>query len=93
MTPFPHFGETMALTAAMIFAWTSLFFTTAGRRLGVTTVNLLRLPGAVLCLGISHYVLTGRPWPADLAPVDQLWIGLSGVIGLANGHKCPAQIP
>jgi drug/metabolite transporter (DMT)-like permease len=87
MAPFPHFGETMALTAAMIFAWTSLFFTSAGRRLGVTTVNLLRLPGAVLCLGTTHYVLNGRLWPEGLAPIDQLWIALSGVVGLAIGDS------
>lgn len=87
MAPFPHFGETMALAAAMIFAWTSLFFTTAGRRLGVTTVNLLRLPGAAVCLGAAHIILEGRLWPADLAPIDQFWIGLSGVVGLAIGDS------
>ena len=36
----------MPACMAMIFAWTSLLFTIAGRRLGVTAVNLLRLPGA-----------------------------------------------
>jgi len=87
MPPFPHFGETMALVAAMIFAWTSLFFTIAGQRLTVTTVNLLRLPGAVLCLGAMHLVLRGRLWPEGLAPVDMLWIGVSGIVGLAVGDS------
>jgi hypothetical protein len=31
-----HFGELMALVAAFVFSWTSVFFTEAGRRLGVT---------------------------------------------------------
>ncbi len=77
----------MALTAAMIFAWTSVFFTTAGQRLGVTTVNLLRLPGAALCLGSMHLILNGRVWPEGLVWIDQVWIGLSGVVGLAIGDS------
>jgi len=85
--PFPYFGETMAILAALIFSWTSVFFTTAGQRLGVTTVNLLRLPGAALCLGSMHLVLHGSIWPADLAWQDQMWIGLSGIAGLAIGDS------
>ena len=85
--PFPHFGETMAVIAAMIFSWTSVLFTTAGRRLGVTLVNLLRLPGAALCLALTHLALTGHLWPQNLAPMDQFWLGLSGVIGLALGDS------
>ncbi len=84
---FPFYGEIMALVAALIFSWTSVFFTTAGQRLGVTTVNLLRLPGAALCLGIMHLILHGGIWPANLAWQDQLWIGLSGVVGLAIGDS------
>ena len=85
--PFPHFGESMALLAALIFSWTSIFFTTAGQRLGPVTVNLLRLPIGAICLAISHLVLTGHIWPQNMAPVDHFWIGLSGVIGLAIGDS------
>lgn len=85
--PFPLYGETMAIVAALIFSWTSVFFTTAGRRLGVTTVNLLRLPSGALCLAASHLVLTGRLWPEGMAWNQQLWIGLSGVVGLAIGDS------
>lgn len=77
----------MALLAAFIFSWTSVFFTTAGRRLGVTIVNLFRLPGAALCLTLTHRVLTGTWWPTDVALLDQFWIGLSGVVGLAIGDS------
>ncbi len=84
---FPYYGESMALLAALIFSWTSVFFTTAGQRLGVTTVNLLRLPGATLCLGSMHLFLYGSIWPESLAWQDQVWIGLSGVAGLAIGDS------
>ncbi len=83
----PHYGETMAILAAVIFSWTSVFFTTAGRRLGVTTVNLLRLPSGALCLAASHLVLTGRLWPEAMAWDQQLWIGASGIVGLAIGDS------
>lgn len=89
--PFPHYGETMAILAAVIFAWTSVFFTAAGRRLGVTTVNLLRLPCGALCLALSHLVVTGRLWPEGMLWNQQLWIGLSGVVGLAIGDSALFQ--
>lgn len=86
-TPYPYFGETMALLAAFIFSWTSLFFTSAGQRLGTILVNLLRLPLGMTCLALSHLVLTGRLWPDNLALADQVWIGLSGIVGLAIGDS------
>ncbi|MEZ4388253.1 MAG: DMT family transporter [Candidatus Krumholzibacteriia bacterium] len=86
MTALPHFGELMGLVAALIFAWTSVFFTTAGSRLGVTTLNLLRLLGGTLLLGTTHLVLFGNLWPT--APLGSiLWIGLSGIVGLAIGDS------
>ena len=86
MTATPHFGEIMALTAALIFAWTSIFFTTAGRRLGVTTLNLMRLLGGTVLLGATHLILFGRLWPE--APLESiLWIGASGIVGLAIGDS------
>lgn len=86
-TDVAHDGELAALLAAFIFAWTSVFFTAAGHRLGVTLVNLVRLPAAAACLGLTHLALTGRLWPADLAPAEQAWIGLSGIVGLAVGDS------
>ncbi len=77
----------MAVLAALIFAWTSIFFTMAGQRLGVTTVNLLRLPIAALCLGITHLLVTGRLVPEHLDLAAPGWIGLSGVVGLAVGDS------
>jgi len=77
----------MALLAALIFSWTSVFFTSASQRLGVTTVNLVRLPAGALCLAVSHLVLTGRWWPAEMAAPEHFWVGLSGVIGLAIGDS------
>ena len=86
MTALPHFGELMALCAAMIFAWTSIFFTSAGQRLGVATLNLMRLLGAVILLGATHWLVSGRLWP-EAPPASILWIGASGIVGLAIGDS------
>ncbi len=77
----------MALLAALIFSWTSVFFTLASHRLGVTTVNLLRLPAGTLCLALSHMVVTGSLWPTGMAWQDMLWLGLSGIVGLGIGDS------
>ena len=86
-TPYPHFGESMAIFAAIIFSWTSVLFTTAGRRLGITLVNLLRLPLAAICLALTHMALTGHIWPQNMAFMDQFWLGMSGIVGLAIGDS------
>jgi drug/metabolite transporter (DMT)-like permease len=86
VTSTPHFGEIMGVLAALIFAWTSVFFTTAGQRLGVTTLNLLRLLGAVILLGTTHLILYGELWP-EAPLVSILWIGASGIVGLAIGDS------
>jgi len=77
----------MALFAAFIFSWTSIFFTEAGQRLGVRVVNLVRLPAGVLCLALAHMALNGRWWPAEMGWQEQVWIGMSGVAGLAIGDS------
>jgi drug/metabolite transporter (DMT)-like permease len=77
----------MALAAAMLFSWVAVLFTAAGRRLGVTTVNLIRVPVGAACLAAMHLALHGRLWPAELSGSAQFWLGLSGVIGLAVGDS------
>jgi drug/metabolite transporter (DMT)-like permease len=87
LTSWSHYGEAMAILAAWIFAFTSILFTIAGQRLSVTMVNLFRVVGGALCLSATHRVLFGSFWPEGLALGDQVWIGLSGIAGLAIGDS------
>jgi uncharacterized membrane protein len=87
LTSWSHYGEAMAILAAWIFAFTSILFTIAGQRLSVTMVNLLRVAGGALCLALTHRMLFGSFWPEGLAFGDQIWIGLSGIVGLAVGDS------
>ena len=80
----PHIGEAAALSAALLWAFTSIFFTLASGRIGALEVNRLRLLMAVLLLGATHAALTGRALPrADAA--SWLWLGASGLVGLTVG--------
>jgi drug/metabolite transporter (DMT)-like permease len=78
-------GELAAIAAAGFFGLSSTFFTLAGRRVGPSTVNRARLLlAAVLAVGL-HWVLRGEPLPSTATARAWLWLGLSGVIGLALG--------
>jgi len=78
-------GELAAVGAAALFGLSSTFFTLAGRRVGPSTVNRARLLlAAILALGL-HWVTRGEPLPSAATVNAWLWLGLSGVFGLALG--------
>ncbi len=81
----PYLGEIAALITSITFAGTSTLFTFAGRQLSSVIVNRTRLVLAVLLLVLTHWVMLGRPFPLDAEPERWLWLGLSGVVGLALG--------
>jgi drug/metabolite transporter (DMT)-like permease len=87
MTEWRLYGEMMAVVAAILFSWVAIFFTVAGRRIGVTLVNLLRVPLGALFLAATHQCLHGRLWPEGLSATSQVWLGLSGIVGLAIGDS------
>lgn len=77
-------GEVAALTTALCWSGTAIFFTQAGHRVGSLTVNRVRLILALILISLTHWLLLGSPLPH--ASADRwLWLGLSGVVGLALG--------
>lgn len=77
-------GEVAALTTALCWSGTAIFFTEAGHRVGSLTVNRIRLITALILISLTHWVLMGTPYPH--AAADRwLWLGVSGVVGLALG--------
>ncbi len=77
-------GELAGLLTSVFFTGTSVMFTLAGQRVGSTVVNRTRLVLAVLFLTLAHPLFgLALPWGAAL---DRwLWLGLSGIVGLALG--------
>ena len=81
----PHLiGETAALCTSVLWTTCSILFASAGRRIGVLSVNTLRLITAMLLLGTVHFILFGTVIPA--ATTSQwFYLSLSGLIGLVIG--------
>jgi drug/metabolite transporter (DMT)-like permease len=78
-------GELASLATAVLWTGSATFFTIASRRLGSVVLNRTRLLLAVIFLLITHTILLGSPLPLGASPDRWLWLGLSGVIGLAIG--------
>jgi drug/metabolite transporter (DMT)-like permease len=78
-------GELASLATAVLWTGSATFFSIASRRLGSAVLNRTRLLLAVIFLLVTHTILLGSPLPLDASPDRWLWLGLSGVIGLAIG--------
>jgi len=77
-------GETAAITTSFLWTISSLFFTAAGKKIGVLNVNAYRLIIAIAFIFVTHFVLLGTLAP--LASTGQwFWLGLSGIVGLGIG--------
>ena len=78
-------GELAALGTAFFWAFTAIWFTVAGRRVGSAVVNRTRLFFALILLSIAHLLVEGELLPFGAEPERWLWLGLSGILGLVIG--------
>ncbi len=79
-------GPAAALITSVLWAFTALFFTAAGRRIGSTLTNALRIGVAIVLLGVTHRLLSENgTWIPDANSKQVLFLGLSGVVGLTIG--------
>ena len=74
-------------SALVVIAAAVIFFTIGGTRVGSAVVNRIRLVLAVVFLSVTHFLLTGQWFPADVEPYRWGWLGLSGIIGLVIGDS------
>jgi len=77
-------GETAALLASVLWTFTSLAFAAASRKIGPISVNMWRMLFALGLLATCHIVILGRIVP-EANGTQWLWLGSSGIIGLAIG--------
>ena len=80
-----YLGEIAALTTAVCWAATSLFFTIASKQVGSQLVNRVRLPLATLFLAITHLLWQGEALPIHAETSRWGWLGLSAISGLVLG--------
>ena len=81
----PFAGELAALTTAFLWSFTSLFFTSASRRIGAYWLNKLRIPFAVIFLGTTLFLTTGSLFPENTTARSAFYLVASGIIGLSIG--------
>lgn len=81
-----YVGYAAGLSVSALWTATSLFFTAAGRRIGATATNGVRILMAIVLLGVTHRVLTGV-WIPDANARQVLFLALSGIVGLSIGDQ------
>jgi len=77
-------GETAALATSCLWTFSSILFTTAGRKIGPLSVNAYRIVMAVGFLLVAHTASMGTALPTA-SNEHWLWLGLSGIVGLGIG--------
>jgi drug/metabolite transporter (DMT)-like permease len=80
-------GPTAALGAAMIWAFTSILFTAAGRNVVPVATNLFKTAAATLLFAVALLIRDGVPWDPGLDTRQLVLLGLSGVVGLGIGDS------
>jgi drug/metabolite transporter (DMT)-like permease len=80
-----NLGEIAAFMTAICYSTSSIFFSMAGRKFGPLVSNRLRLIIAIMLLGFTHWIVFGTPIPYSAEPERWLWLGSSGIVGLAIG--------
>ena len=79
------YGEIAALLTSVCWAFNSVVFTRAGKRVGAVTVNSLRLWIALPVLALLHWLLFGTLFPCAIEPGRLFYLGISGIIGFVIG--------
>lgn len=77
-------GNAAAITVSFFWAFCSILFTAAGKRVGALSVNSVRILMAIGLLGAVHIAVFGLARP-DANGTQWAYMGASGVIGLALG--------
>jgi len=81
-----YIGEISALAASACWVITALVLASAGRVVGATVVNAVRIFIAICILCLIHWLIYGNIWP-EISSFSLLCLGISGVIGLAIGDQ------
>lgn len=83
-----YLGELLALGTAVFWAFGSILFSYAGRRVGAFTVNAVRIPiAAIVLLGLT--ILIQQEFFSPSTTGSQFgWLAFSAFLGLVIGDGC-----
>ena len=79
-------GESAAVVTSLFWTLSSIYFTSASKKLGWLSVNAYRTVMAVGLILATHALLLRTIVPAASGP-QWLWMGLSGIVGLGIGDS------
>ena len=68
-------GEIAALGTSILWSFTSVLFTIAGRRVGSAVVNRTRLVFAVVFITVTHILIQGEFIPQGINTERVFWLG------------------
>lgn len=80
-----YLGEILALTTAVCWSLTAVFFSYSGRQIGSDAVNRTRLLLALVFISLTHWLLQGTPFPLHVEAFRWGWLALSSILGLVIG--------
>ncbi len=81
----PYLGEIASLMTAVCWSANAVLFVRAGRRVGSTAVNAVRLGVALVVMFLLHLALLGTWFPVHAGLARFAWLGASGLIGFSLG--------
>lgn len=83
-----YLGETLALATALCWAFSSILFGYAARRVGAFTINALRIPIAAVIL-VALTIIVQQEFVSSKAASSQFgWLAFSAFLGLIIGDGC-----
>ncbi len=80
-----YLGEAAALFTSFCWSLSATGFTKSSQQVGSQITNRVRVLLALLALLLINAVLYGQPVPLHAGTSRWLWLGVSGVVGLALG--------
>lgn len=80
-----YLGEIAALLTAFCWSATSLSFEFAGKRIGSSAVNIIRLVIAIGILSVYNLITTGAPFATGVPQNQIILLFISGLIGFVIG--------
>ena len=81
-----YYGPAAGIATSILWTATSIAFTAAGRRIGATLVNSLRIFMATVLLGITHRLIF-KTWIPQAESQQFLYLAVSGLLGLSLGDQ------
>ncbi len=80
-----YIGEIAGLLTSLFFAINAIIITRAGTLVGSVILNRARTVFALLYLIVLNTLFFSQPLPLDAGASRWIWLGLSGIVGLAIG--------